>query len=258
MPTIVETTPRRGRPKKSPIDTLKTQVWFQAVSLMTGKSAYQLEKHFHPEQIRRGEDWIIRPRRWDRYKNGVMVPQDIKGGLIDQVEQEVQGSAAWFRLPLWEAIQHKPLTQDGVNQQLLNLESDVTDILFKPADGMFRERAAFTKELAEQLAALGSLDALAAIFLLVRESEVLGSPEMRVVTLHAYRLIQPDIAACPPFHTLHATLFSYLDSQFPEQLFIHMNQRQNIVIFWDGYRNSCWPKEDAMKSQQAMIKKGKS
>ncbi len=255
MTTTSLTPPCRGRPKKSPIAMLKTQVWFQAVSLISGKSAYQLEKYFHPEQVRRGESWVIRPRRWDRYRNGVMEPKDVTGGLIDQVEAVAPSSAYWFRMPLWTAIEIAPLTQEQIDAQLLTLESDVLAVLFMPENNVKQKRQPFGDKESQQLIELGSLDALAAAILLVRESETLRSSELRTLALETYRALQRPIAECPPLQTLYGKLFNYLDSAFPDELFIHKNKRMDVVIFTKGYWQGDWPKNDDITPLREVTKK---
>ncbi|MDO8417608.1 MAG: hypothetical protein Q7S87_15515 [Agitococcus sp.] len=255
MTTISINAPRRGRPKKSPIAMLKTQVWFQAVSLISGKSAYQLEKYFHPEQVRRGESWVIRPRRWDRYRNGVMEPKDVMGGLIDQVEAVAPSSAYWFRMPLWKAIETIPLSQEQIDAQLMSLEAEVMTVLFMPKTEFGQARHPFGDKESQQLIEIGSFDALAAAILLVRESETLRSAELRTLVLATYRALQQSIAECPPLQTLHGKLFNYLDSAFPEELFVHKNKRMDVVVFTKGYWQVDWPKNDDIAPLNEVTKK---
>lgn len=247
--------PRRGRPKKSPIAMLKTQVWFQAVSLISDKSAYQLEKYFHPEQVRRGESWVIRPRRWDRYRNGVMEPKDVIGGLIDQVEAVAPSSACWFRMPLWQAIETIPLSQEQIDAQLMSLEAEVMTVLFMPKNEFGQARQPFGDKESQQLIEIGSFDALAAAILLVRESETLRSAELRTLALATYRALQRPIAECPPLQTLHGKLFNYLDSAFPEELFVHKNKRMDVVVLTKGYWSGDWPKNDDITPLREVTKK---
>lgn len=89
MPTFM-TGSRRGRPPKSPVDLFRTQTWFQAVSLISGKSAYALELEFHPQSVSRGATGIRRPRLWDRYKHGKVV---VGADLVARVEVAYPGSA---------------------------------------------------------------------------------------------------------------------------------------------------------------------
>ena len=69
----------RGRHKRTQTDVLRTRVWFIAVSLTSGWSAYKLETRFAPDKTKKVDGKIIRPRRWDRYREGKMVPPDRPG-----------------------------------------------------------------------------------------------------------------------------------------------------------------------------------
>lgn len=240
--------PRRGRPPRHPIDALRTQFWFNLVSQCAQKSAYHLEKEFHPESFRRDEAWLVRSRRWDRYRDGKMVPKD---ELIDRVEGVYPGCADWFRAPFWEAFKAGHLSQDEVSRRLLALEPGIPDLLFKPADGRpTRERLPVTMAVADQLVAEGSLQAMAAAILLIRESEAIASESLRSLAIEVYfRLTYEVSQSYPPLREIYPHLFDYLDSQCMSWTFPHTNQRLQVLILWQGYRDKCWPAEAAQHSR---------
>lgn len=98
---------KRGRPKKHPIDIMRTKAWYAAVQLKLGlPSANKVERHIEAENQRKKEDKFIGVRRWAGYKNGERVPPDIPGLLnaIDMAEKEATNTALWFRSPLWTAL----------------------------------------------------------------------------------------------------------------------------------------------------------
>lgn len=240
---------RRGRPARHPIDTLRTQFWFNLVSQCAQKSAYHLEKEFHPENFRRNEAWLVRSRRWDRYREGKMVPKD---ELIDRVEGVYPGVADWFRAPFWEAFKVGTLSQDEVSRRLLTLEPGIPDILFKSADGRpTRERVPVTDAVADQLVADGSLQAMAAAILLVRESEAIASEPLRSLAIEVYFRLTYEVSQnYPPLREIYPLLFDYLDCQCMSWTFPHANQRLQVLIFWQGYRDRCWPAEAAQQSRE--------
>lgn len=248
MPRL-ETGPRRGRPARHPIDAIRTQFWFNMVSQFLQKTAYQLEKEFHPENFRRDEAWLVRSRRWDRYREGKMVPKD---ELIDRVEGVYPGFADWFRAPFWKAFKAGALSQEEVNRLLLTLEPGIPDILFEPADGRpIRVRVPLTDEVADQLVAEGSLQAMAAAMLLVRESEAIASESLRSLAINVYFRLTYEVSQnYPPLREIYPYLFDYLDSQCMSWIFPHANQRLQVLIFWQGYRDECWPAEEAEKSRE--------
>lgn len=250
MPRLVAG-PRRGRPARHPIDALRTQFWFNLVSQFAKKTAYQLEKEFQPENFRRDEAWLVRSRRWDRYREGKMVPKD---ELIDRVEGAYPGFADWFRAPFWEAFKAGALSQEEVNRLLLTLEPEpgIPGILFKPADGRpIRVRVPMTDAVADQLVADGSLQAMAAAILLVRESEAIASEPLRSLAIDVYFRLTYEVSQnYPPLREIYPLLFDYLDSQCMSWTFPHANQRLQVLIFWQGYRDACWPTEAAQRSRE--------
>lgn len=247
MPRLV-TGPRRGRPERHPIDAIRTQFWFNMISQFSKKTAYQLEKEFHPESFRRDEAWLVRSRRWDRYREGKMVPKD---DLIDAVERVYPSFAAWFRAPFWDAFKAGPLSQDEVNRLLLALEPGIPNILFKPADGRpNRERLPVTDAVADQLVADGSLQAMAAGILLVKESEAIASEPLRSLAINVYFRLTYEVSRnYQPLREIYPHLFDYLDSQCKSWTFPAANRRLQVLIFWQGYRDRCWPSDAAEQSR---------
>lgn len=250
MPRPV-TGPRRGRPPKSPVDLFRTQVWFAVVALISGKSAYALDLEFHPQSVSRGPTGIRRPRLWDRYKNGKIVVGD---ALVARVEAVYPGSADWFHAPLWQAFKPMSRIQDAINAELLQLGEAVTDLMFKPGTPLGRrERWPFNEEAAQELATLGTLEALAAAMLLVQEAEAIASEPLRSLALRVYRKLMIAIKDYPPLREIYPILFDLLDDTFPEWIYPQMNLRMRVLVFWQGYRDACWPEAEAQVSRELCV-----
>lgn len=245
MPTDL-TGPRRGRPPKHPVDLFRTQVWFRAVSLISGKSAYALELEFHPQSVSRGASGIRRPRLWDRYKHGKVV---VGEELVARVEQVYPGSAAWFHARCWQAFKPRGRTQDEINTELLQLGEAITSLMFRPETAGRRERLPFNEQTAEALAGSGSLDALAAAMLLVQEAEAIAYEPLRSLALSVYRKLMIVIKDYPPLREIYPILFDLLDSTFPEWIYPQMNLRMRVLVLWQGYRDACWPEAEVQTSR---------
>lgn len=240
--------PRRGRPPKSPVDLFRTQVWFNAVALIAGKTAYALELEFHPASVSRSATGIRRPRLWDRYKSGKVV---VGAALVARVEAVYPGSADWFHAPLWQAFKRRARTQDEINAELLQLGEAVTELMFKPEPPAGRrDRQPFNEEAAQALADLGTLEALAAAMLLVQEAEAIASEPLRRLALSVYRQLMIAIKDYPPLREIYPILFDLLDDTFPEWIYPEMNLRMRVLVFWQGYRDACWPPDEAQKSRE--------
>lgn len=241
------TGPRRGRPPKSPVDLFRTQVWFQAVSLIAGKTAFALELEFHPESVSRGASGIRRPRLWDRYRHGKVV---VGAALVARVETVYPGTADWFQAPLWQAFKPLARTQDAINAELLQLGDAVSELLFKPASVGRRERLPFNQAVADALVAEGTLEALAAAILLVQEAEAIASEPLRSLALSVYRRLMIAIKDYPPLRPIYPLLFDLLDSAFPEWVYPEMNLRMRVLVLWQGYQDACWPAAEAQASRE--------
>jgi hypothetical protein len=64
--------PKSGRPKRNPIDVLRTKVWFYAVKAKSGlPSAYAIELAIDPSIPKSKWDDMKRPRKWDGYQTGL-------------------------------------------------------------------------------------------------------------------------------------------------------------------------------------------
>jgi hypothetical protein len=230
------------------VDLFRTQVWFAVVALISGKSAYALDLEFHPESVSRGPSGIRRPRLWDRYKNGRIVVGD---ALVARVETVYPGSADWFHAPLWQAFKPLSRTQDAINAELLLLGEPVAELMFKPGTPMgCRERKPFNEEAAQALAALGTLEALAAAILLVQEAEAIASEPLRSLALGVYRRLMIAIKDYPPLQEIYPILFDWLDDAFPEWVYPQMNLRMRVLVLWQGYRDASWPEAEARQSRE--------
>ena len=94
---------KRGRPKQSAIDSLRTQAWVLAVMKASGKTATELDHHFHKK--RNPPPGVARPCLWNKYERGFVVPRTAPGNsVIDEVEGEYPGTAWWFHHPLWDLL----------------------------------------------------------------------------------------------------------------------------------------------------------
>lgn len=248
MPSTLPPPSKRGRPKKSPVDSLRVRAWFEAVRSISGlPTAYAVEKSLHPESFHRERGWVSRPMRWDRYKAGDVVPEQ---ELVAYAETVYPGAAEWLHHPLWKALLPHPRTQAEINDEMRTLGGVINFSMFRPQpDYSQPERFPYTEQMVGMLSQLGTIDALAAAILLVHESATISSQPLHILALQTYRELQPAIAAHPFLHRLHPDLFSYIDLQYPEWVFTSPNYRTRTVVFWESYRDKFWPAEEAQKSR---------
>lgn len=92
---------RKGRPKRHPVEEMRAAVWYDAVEQgLALPSAYAVEKYLEPKKVRK-KDGVIRPRKWDGYRNGKHTPSD---AMIELAEVHAPGTEKWFRSPVWSAL----------------------------------------------------------------------------------------------------------------------------------------------------------
>lgn len=237
---------KKGRPPRHPSDVFKTKVWFRGVHLQTGMTAYALEKYFdHKTFSKSHSGGVVRPRKWDRYKNGKMIPKDDESSssLITKVDKEIPGTAYWFRHIIWEVLKKEKSDTDGVNFALKLLDPAIQKLLFENKDNSEKirpERRPFDEIVVQKIISLGTIDALTASILLAQEAECISSAEMRSLALKIYYGVQPSIAKTPEMELIYPELFSYIDQVYAQWLFVHTNIRARAVIRWQGFRNECW------------------
>lgn len=239
MPTLIE--PRgRGRPPTHPVDRVRTKLWFKAVKHASGlPSAYALEMTFDGDHVRKRETDVARPRKWDGYEKGAVVPTDKPGprNAVEQAEARFPGTARWFRSPLWAYLRREAFDARRIEDALRTLEPAVVAVLFEAEvrehESAPRQRP-FNDSSVQQLLALGSFDALVAAVLLAGLSEVIASPELRKRALHVYVEIQAQLRQMSIMEVIYPELFSLIDSRCKHWVYLSPNQRMDVVIFWRG------------------------
>ena len=159
---------RRGHPPVSPVDTLRTMAWFNALSLQSGLTATELEREMEPHNIRLDDTGrTVGPRKWSRYQRGANVPRDVRNGPVEIAEAAFPGSAFWFRHPLWAALREMHLdcqaTLDALNQLPEIVRAGVLQERLPPEHPIGMQPLVVVDEVAlnDLLARIDPLDAVA-------------------------------------------------------------------------------------------------
>lgn len=234
--------PTLGRPKRHPIDSLRTRVWFAAVKARSGlPSAYAIELALQPELVRRHPDGLQRPRKWDAYEAGRRVPQRTAGKpyAVDLAEARFAGTAAYFNSPLWPILRRERSDTHTIERQLARLDPSVTQVIFEqdvvPGQKPGPTRR-FNLDASCWLGALGSFDALVAAVLLMTKAELIASPSLRQYAMGAYLEMQPGVAALPEVAPVAEELFHAIDATCKHWLYLRPDERQEVVIFSNEIR----------------------
>jgi hypothetical protein len=235
-----ETARRRGRAPRTPQAALRTKVWMAAVLAAAAKTAGQVEEQFDPQFVRREGGRTVRPRKWDRYAAGKHDPSDeLPTDPVAVAEAAWPGTAAWYRSPLWRALDPSPTSEQEVSDLLGQLDS-LKGVLFRPSrwNPGVAVPAPIDEELVSLLASHGGLDALAAATLLARKAELIHSPELRDIALAVYRELQVPLLSTPPLSIHGPELFRFIDLTFKEWVYPDPGRRLQVVIFSDEVRKA--------------------
>lgn len=156
------------------LDSLRIRIWYGWIRRVSGlTSAYALERCLVPEGYVRGRDGALSHRnRMSRYAQGCHVPRP---ALVKHAEELFPGGRALLEHPLWQILDPDQSVVSQAARWISALDVDVQrffrDANPKPT-GRVRTRTRVTFTLMKRLVRVGSLDALAAIALLLREASI--------------------------------------------------------------------------------------
>lgn len=214
---------KRGRPKRNGIDVLRTRVWFHAVKAMSGlPSACAIESKLEPELLHDDEDGLVRSTKWISYQMGTRVPHRITGKryAIDVAEVNFPGSAVYFNSPLWDVLHGVKVDVDWINQKLTTLGAAVTNVLIESQGGAANSvtyqkmQRRFDEKLLKELIEIRSFQALTALVLFAKKSELISSQEMRSLLISAYIRSQAWAKKLPEIAPVELDFFFLVDRQF--------------------------------------------
>lgn len=227
----------RGRPRRDPVDTLRTRVWFHAVKQHSGlPSPYAIETTLEPDRFRNLADGIRRSSTWDGYAKGTRVPRRLPGRkyAVELAEVAYPGTATYFGSPVWRVLKRELRDTGEVNDLIGGLNAAVRDILVQEVvrwDRPERVFVDFDEDAVARLAAIGSFEALGAALLLVTKSELIGFPPLREAALDCYFRMQPALAALPELEPFAEELFLLVDTTCKHWIFPTTQSRLEAVIF---------------------------
>lgn len=194
---------------------------------------------FDGDRVRKRETDVARPRKWDGYEKGAVVPTDKPGprNAVEQAEARFPGTARWFRSPLWAYLRHEAFDARRIEDALRALHPEVVAVLFeaKPREHEHAPRQRpFDSDGVRQLLAIAGFDALVAAVLLAALAEVIASPQLRERALHLYVELQAPLREVPELAGIYPELFSLIDQRYKHWVYLSDNQRMDVVIFWQG------------------------
>ncbi len=227
----------RGRPKRNNIDVLRTKVWFHAVKAISGlPSACAIETKLEPELLHDDKDGLIRSTKWISYQMGTRVPHRIVGKsyAVDVAEVNFPGTAVYFDSPLWDVLRGVEVDEEWINLKLGTLGSAVTSVLLEgPIDEDRRvvtkqNQRRFNENLLQELIGIRSFQALTALVLLAKKSELIRSQKMRSLLISAYIRCQSWAKRLPEIAPVEVDFFFVVDRQF--NYWIHTSPDRKLDV----------------------------
>lgn len=157
--------------KRTVEDVMRTVLWFDLVkSGLSARSAYEVGKKVSPNKFVDCEfDVTERNTKWHSYETGKHIPSKL---LIDKVDQLVPGSKIIINHPIWQILSTENPTKRQISEFLFAIDIDLRKlILSKPESIHFiNHRKTVSKTLFDALERRYSLDSLAALIILLKES----------------------------------------------------------------------------------------
>lgn len=186
-------------------------IWYQAVELaLDAPSAYAVELILQPETVE-NEDYVVRPRTWDGYRDGDHAPNLAKVCLA---ESHAPGTAKWFGGPIYYAFQGK-LTNYFDIDEYLSAHPQIGPIIYPReefiADLPIRE---LKFSAISDCMMLDGMDLLEAIVLLL-ESGILSRDRRRTdIALKLYVDACPKITEIPQLRFDFTRMFDMIESRY--------------------------------------------
>lgn len=155
------------------IDTLRVRYWYEELRMRTGlETASDMEYYFEKESFKRNAKGAVAwyRNKWSRYANGQHVP---KAKTLRRVEAQEHGSIRELHLPLWEVLDASNTRVMQDDSFLRRLDPEIQAVIWvRSSSGVLASygRADITQVLLEKLERRASLDALACLTWLLRES----------------------------------------------------------------------------------------
>ncbi len=226
----------RGRPPKCPVDSLRTRIWFKAILLTSGfTSAYKVEMCVDGERVKKRDKDVARPRKWDSYEKGTVTPSDKPGkrNSVELAEAAFNGTAKWFRSPLWSILHGEKWSRNEYEKVLKTLGDDVRNILFEKSrlDQNDLWIKAIDDAVLFQVYSLGTFESFVAIVLLIQYSEVISSEKLRKDALFFYPHSQKFLRKIPELEPFCDEIFHHCDMVCKHWTFLSPSQRMDVVIF---------------------------
>lgn len=182
--------PGRGRPRRDPLEALRSRIWYWHVKVVSGLTDYQLNARFAREDSQ-GHYGAIPAKVFERIRRDGVVPKDVPGdGLVDRVDADVtcRGTALIFRSNFWDLLKepsqsvHRLKLSIDRQSQLLRV-GRITNLQAwgqKKKEGSRRpiDSSEDYRHGVVMLTGIGTLESATLLGLLYKEAIIFGEPAL--------------------------------------------------------------------------------
>lgn len=164
----------KGDPRTNIVDALRLWFYLEFVSKEAGikKTGYQLEQYFQPDNMKKPDDeeFLKRSGKWERLVALKTFPSE---ATIQLIEQRLPGARYYLEMPLWEALQPEPKSNNEWVQFYRKLRPALCNAalsLTTDNDHAVRVKHVRSKAL-DDILFEGDVDALACTIALLRHAK---------------------------------------------------------------------------------------
>jgi hypothetical protein len=238
--------PQRGRRPHGPVDSFQTRAWFNSIADVVGTNTpHALEQTIQRHLIHLNDGKTKASSSWDKYKNGLRLPQDGHGkdgkpGAVMAAEQHAPESGDVFRHPIWKAMRADIMNLKEATDLISTLRPATTHYYVDLSDAMASHRAASLEQnigLAiwiDRGDYRSALDHLAAHLMILRIGIVRHLKSKRLDCAYNIAKTLGPLAASPWIGPFHEEMFDWLEANVWGNLFdeLYTPQEENNAKGW--------------------------
>jgi len=201
-----------GRPPTNPAEKLRVKILMTAMNMQNEslKTGYQLERYFNPERLKYIDGETKRSGKWDHYRKNGTKPSS---SVLVKINKEYPWAYAYYESNLWKVLQCGEQSKSYWSEFYLSCNAELQRICYRfksyTAGDFLKNKSKKQKSL-DKLFKIGTLDALACMIALLRESIDDDSPfEYDAIETAVFNMIFWNIGEAPFFQHLEE-LYEFL------------------------------------------------
>ncbi len=194
---------RIGRPPTNPVERIRVKILMTAINMQNQslKTGYQLERYFNPERLTYIDGETKRSGKWDHYRKKGTTPSS---SVLKSIKKEYPWAYALYESKIWTTLQCGHQSKYYWSEFYLSCDPELQRLCYRFKSynaGDFLKFKSKKRIALNKLFKIGTLDALACLIALLRESIEDESPfEYDAIETTVFNLIFWIIGEAPFFH----------------------------------------------------------